>query len=218
MKNKKLILVVAVLMLAAIGTITYYYWYMNRNYVVTEDARIDGDIYQVSPQVSGKILEIAVEEGQTVRTGDKIARLDDTTLSPGANPNLAVIYSPISGLVVKKVAHVGEVAAPGQPVVMVVDPSKLYITANIEETKLTRVRPGQPVDITLDALPGSKFTGRVERIGRASLSTFSLLPTSNTSGNFTKVVQRVPVKILFDQYPQKYIEVGTNAVVRIHIR
>ncbi|AEG16866.1 secretion protein HlyD family protein [Desulfofundulus kuznetsovii DSM 6115] len=217
MKNKKAMLAVAAVMVAVLAAISFYYWHMNRYYVTTEDARIDGDIYRVSPQVSGKLLEINVEEGQAVRAGDIVARLDDTTLPPGANIDLAVVRSPVSGVVVKKVAHVGEIAAPGQPVIMVVDPSALYITANIEETDLKKVRPGQKVDITLDVLPGHKFTGHVARIGRASLSTFSLLP-ANTGGSFTKVVQRVPVKIVFDEYPDNYVEVGTNARVKIHIR
>ncbi|MDQ0285076.1 multidrug resistance efflux pump [Desulfofundulus luciae] len=218
MKNKRLVFIVAAVMVIALAAVTSYYLYMNRYYVTTEDARIDGDIYRVSPQVSGKLLEINVEEGQAVRAGDIVARLDDTTLSPGANIDLAVVRSPVSGVVVKKVAHVGEIAAPGQPVIMVADPSALYVTANIEETDLKKVRPGQKVDITLDVLQGYKFTGHVVRIGRASLSTFSLLPTTNTSGSFTKVVQRVPVKIVFDTYPPHYVEIGTNAYVKIHIR
>ncbi|MGB9804655.1 HlyD family secretion protein [Desulfofundulus sp.] len=217
LKNKKAIMAVAAVMVAALAAISFYYWYTNVHYITTEDARIDGDIYKVSPQVAGKLLEIDVDEGQTVRAGDIVARLDDTTLTPGANIDLAVVRSPVSGVVVKKVAHEGEIAAPGQPVVMVVDPSALYITANIEETHLKDVHVGQKVDITLDAIPGQKFTGHVASIGRASLSTFSLLPTS-TGGSFTKVVQRVPVKIVFDRYPGNNMEVGTNARVRIHIR
>ncbi|MGB9804820.1 HlyD family secretion protein [Desulfofundulus sp.] len=218
MKNKRLVFIVAAVIVVVLTAIIAYYLYLNRHYVTTEDARVDGDIYQISPQVSGKLLEIDVEEGQVVRSGDIVARLDDTTLSPGANTDLAVVRSPLNGVVVKKVAHVGEIAAPGEPIIMVADPSGLYVTADIEETNLEKIRPGQKVDITLDAMHGYKFTGHVVRIGRASVSTFSLLPTTSSSGSFTKVVQRVPVKIAFDTYPPHYVEIGTNAWVRIHIR
>lgn len=86
MKNKKAIIAVAAVMVAVLAAISFYYWHMNRYYVITEDARVDGDIYRVSPQMAGKLLEINVEEGQTVRAGDIIARLDDTTFSPGPIP------------------------------------------------------------------------------------------------------------------------------------
>jgi len=217
MKNKKIVLLVAALMVLSLGAVSFFYWYMNTCYVATEDARVDADIYRVSPRVSGEILVIPVEEGQAVQAGEVVARLDDTTLSPSANPDLVLVRSPVDGLVVKRLAHPGEMAAPGQPILMVINPREFYVTANIEENKLRRVRVGQKVDISLDALPGKKLSGSVERIGRASLSTFSLLPAGSGS-TFTKVVQRVPVKIVFDEGPKGYVEVGTNASVRIHVK
>ncbi|MEW5898013.1 MAG: HlyD family efflux transporter periplasmic adaptor subunit [Bacillota bacterium] len=217
MKNKKIILIVAALMILSLGAVSFYYWYMNTYYVATEDARVDTDIFRVSPRISGEILAIHGEEGQAVRAGEVVARLDDTTLSPSANPDLVLVRSPIDGMVVKRLARPGEMAAPGQPILMVINPREFYVTANLEEDKLRRVQVGQKVDISLDALPGMKFSGRVERIGKASLSTFSLLPASSGS-TFTKVVQRVPVKIVFDERPKEYVEVGTNAYVRIHVK
>lgn len=216
-KNKKAILAVLLLAVFSLAGVSFYYWYTNAYFVSTEDAKVDADLFRVSPQVSGKILDIYVEEGQAVRAGEVVARLDDTTLSPSANPDLAVVRAPVDGLVVKKLARPGEIAAPGQPVVVLADPKALYVTANIEEDKLRRVRVGQQVDISLDALPGKTFTGRVEKIGKASLSVFSLLPSSS-GGSFTKVVQRVPVKIVFNNKPTEYVEIGTNAYVRIHVR
>ncbi|WP_027717637.1 HlyD family secretion protein [Desulfovirgula thermocuniculi] len=215
-KNKKVIVAVLLLAVLSLAGVSFYYWYTNAYFVSTEDAKVDADLFRVSPQVSGKILEVYVEEGQAVRAGEVVARLDDTTLQ-AANPDLAVVRAPVDGLVVKKLARPGEMAAPGQPVVVLVDPKDLYVTANIEEDKLRRVRVGQQVDISLDALPGKTFTGRVERIGKASLSVFSLLPSSS-GGSFTKVVQRVPVKIVFNEKPGEYVEVGTNAFVRIHVK
>jgi multidrug resistance efflux pump len=103
------------------------------------------------------------------------------------------------------------------PVFLVVDPEKLYISANVEEDRVARVRPGQSVDITIDNIPGVKFSGRVNYIGKAALSTFSLLPATNNGGNFTKVVQRVPVKITVEDFRGYYPAYNSNALVRIHI-
>lgn len=218
MKSKKLIYLVAAVMVVVLAGISFYYWHENTYYVSTDDAMIDGDVYNVSPQVPAKIIEFDVNEGQMVKEGDIIARLDDTTLPPGSSSDLAVIRAPINGLVIKKVNHVGEVAAPGYPVVMMVDPHALYVTANIEETKVNRVHPGQPVDITVDQLPGKRFTGVVTAVTRATQATFSLLPTGNTGGNFTKVTQRIPVRIALNAYQGTNLLYGASAEVKIHVK
>jgi multidrug resistance efflux pump len=218
MGKKIAIWVVAVLMVLTLAGTTYYYWQKNNLYVDTEDAKVDGAIVRVSPQMVGKIMELNVDEGDLVKAGDILARQADLTLPPGANLDLAVIKAPISGVVVKRIGNIGEVGAPGQPVLMLADLNGLYITANIEEKKLSRVKPGQLVDFTIDAVPGVKYTGRVESIGEATLSTFSLLPAQNTGGNFTKVAQRIPVKIKFDNYQGRRLLPGMNAIVRIHIK
>lgn len=218
MKNKKAIVTVLVLMILSLSGVTAYYWYNNVHYVSTDDAKVDGNIYKVSPQVAGEILQIKVEEGDTVRAGEVIARLDDTALPLGGNIDLTMVRSPISGLVIKKLAHAGEIGAPGQTVAMVVKPDALYITANIEETDLHKVRVGQKVDVKLDNIPREKFVGKVDFIGDATLSTFSLLSEANTSGSFTKVVQRIPVRIILEDMDKPRLLYGTNAVVKIHVR
>jgi len=218
LNNKKAILAVLALMVLTLAGVTGYYWYNSVYYVKTEDARVDGDIYRVSPQIAGEILEVKVQEGDVVRAGQVIARMDDAALPPGGNVDLALVKSPISGVVIKKLAHAGEIGAPGQPVVLVIKPQELYVTANIEETEVHKVRVGQPVDIILDSIPGEKFAGQVDYIGEATLSTFSLLPRTNADGNFTKVVQRIPVRIKFKDVDSSRLLYGTNAVVKIHVR
>jgi multidrug resistance efflux pump len=221
-KNKKLLIVVIQIMVAVVVLVTYYYWHMNHYYVISEDARINGDIYKVSPLVSGKILEIRVNEGDFIQKEGIVARLDNSTLPAYADPDLTTVKSPASGLVIKKTAQVGEVAVPGQSIIMLIDPNNLYVTANIEETRINRIQPGQRVDVTMDALPRHKYTGKVASIDEATMATFSLLPTANSSGNFTKVVQRIPVKIFLDQQnlklTNKSLLLGTNVTVKIHVR
>jgi membrane fusion protein (multidrug efflux system) len=95
----------------------------------------------------------------------------------------------------------------------------VYVIANYKETQLTHVMPGQPVEVTVDSFPGEILRGRVERIAPASGSQFALLPPDNATGNFTKVVQRIPVRILFDDN-QKLLErlrPGMSVVTHIHI-
>ncbi len=218
MKQKRNIYIVVALMAASLLGVTLYYWYNNTYYVKTEDARVDGAVVRISPQVTGRIISVNVEEGDRVVAGQALARLDDTLLAPGTNPDLTVVRAPADGLIIKKIGSTGEMATPGQPLLMMLDPYSLYITANVEETKLGAVRPGQKVDVWVDAIPGQKFAGRVEKIGEASLSTFSLFPAVNASANFTKVVQRVPVKVVVEDFRGHQVLHGTNAYVKIHIR
>jgi multidrug resistance efflux pump len=216
--KRKAFFAVLVLMVLALGGISAYYWYKSYYFVITEDAYVDATLVRVGPQVAGQLKEVYVDEGREVRAGEPLARLDDQTLAAGVSVDLTYIKSPITGTVLKRLANPGEMVAPGQAVVMVADLRQVYITANVEETDLGKVRPGQFVEFTVDSFPGVRFTGRVQQIGEATAATFSLLPTRTTSGTFTKVVQRVPVKITIDDYHGRRLLPGLSAVVRIHVR
>jgi len=105
------------------------------------------------------------------------------------------IFSPLSGVVAKKWVVPGDIVQPGQPIFTIYDLRNIWVTANLEETKLASVRLNDPVRMTVDAFPGRGFRGKVILIGSAAVSQFSLIPPNNASGNFTKVTQRVPIKI-----------------------
>jgi multidrug resistance efflux pump len=214
-KRKKIIYIILVVMVAVFAGIGSYYWYENANYVSTEDAKVTGDLVSVGPQISGKLLELNVEEGDTV-IKDQILGRQGLSNPQETNIDQSVFRAPIAGIVIKKQGTVGEVISPGQTVAMLIDPNKLYITANIEETKLGKVKAGQKVDITIDQFSGKKFSGKVKYVGQASNSTFALLPSS-TSATFTKVTQKIPVKIEFDKTDNTLLP-GTNAIVNIHIK
>jgi membrane fusion protein (multidrug efflux system) len=109
------------------------------------------------------------------------------------------ISTPVSGIIAKKWALPGDVVQPGQAIFTIYDNNKIWVTANFEETKLAAIHPGDPVEISIDAYDNVKFSGRVLMIGAAAASQFSLIPPNNASGNFTKVTQRVPVKISVEQ-------------------
>ena len=114
----------------------------------------------------------------------------------------ATIAAPVAGHVTSKSVQPGDYVQAGQALMALV-PREVYIIANFKETQLDLMKPGQPVDITVDAFPGHTFHGKVQSIQRGSGAAFSLLPPENATGNYVKVVQRVPVKITFDSegYP-----------------
>lgn len=214
-KRKTLITVVLALMVIAIAGVGTYYWYNNTYYVSTEDATVSSDLVKAGPQISGKLLELYVDEGQHVEKGQIIARQDMGTL-PDTSVEMSIVRAPITGTVIKKQGTVGEIVSPGQSLAIMIDPSAIYINANIEETKLEKLKIGQPVDITVDEYGGNKLTGKVQSIGEATAATFSLLPTSS-GGTFTKVTQKVPVKIKLDKYNVK-LQPGISVVVKIHVK
>ncbi|MBI3937622.1 MAG: HlyD family secretion protein [Betaproteobacteria bacterium] len=106
-----------------------------------------------------------------------------------------VIASPADGIVVMTFVRKGEHVSPGQRIVMFHDPTQIWVEANVRETDIGALRPGMKADIRVDAYPGKVFRGEVYRIGQAATSKFALLPDPNPSGNFTKITQRLPVRI-----------------------
>lgn len=127
------------------------------------------------------------------------------------------VTSPIDGIVAKKVAKPGEVIQPGQPVYVIVDLNNVWVEANLEETKVEHVRPGQSVDLKVDAYPKTRFSGKVVNIGAAAASEFSLIPDSRSAGSFTKVTQRIPIRIDVIA-PAQQLRPGMMVVVGIDIR
>ena len=109
------------------------------------------------------------------------------------------IVSPADGLVVMTFVRKGEHVSPGQRIAMFHDPNQIWVEANVKETDVGALRPGMPADIHVDAYPGRVFRGEVYRIGQAATNKFALLPDPNPSGNFTKITQRLPVRILLSE-------------------
>ena len=110
-----------------------------------------------------------------------------------------IIKSPVDGVVDKTFAKIGEYVTPGQRLALVHDPNKIWIEANIKETQIRELKVGQNVEVSVDAYPDIEFRGRVLTVGNATTSEFALLPSPNPSGNFTKITQRLPVRIAIEQ-------------------
>ncbi len=128
-----------------------------------------------------------------------------------------VVRSPIDGVVDQKFVEPGEYVIPGQRLVILHDPKAVWVEVLLKETKLSGLKPGQPVDISVDAYPGRTFIGSVERIGTAATSQFALIPSPNPSGNFTKINQRVPVRIKVEQPDDNPLRPGMMVEVDIDL-
>src|SRR6185437_7490166 len=128
------------------------------------------------------------------------------------------ITAPFDGVVGERQVQPGDYVNIGSNLINVVPLPNVYVIANYKETQLTRVKPGQSVDITVDSFPDEKLKGHVERISPASGSQFALLPPDNATGNFTKVVQRIRVRIKFDanQPLLERLLPGMSVETRIH--
>lgn len=127
------------------------------------------------------------------------------------------VVAPAAGRATNITVAKGTYAQPGQVLMMFV-PKEVWVKANFKETQLDLMRPGQPVDIAIDAYPEKTFHGRVDSVQAGSGTAFSLLPAENATGNFVKVVQRVPVKIVFDQPPDVYLGPGMSVVPTVKVR
>jgi multidrug resistance efflux pump len=230
MSRKTIILIVIAIALVAVAVIVGWYWYEGTRYVSTDDARVAADVVSVSPEIVGKLLEWRVREGDNVAKDEVLGRQDlGSALTSGVlNPQgmgsvagvvaeKAVLKAPIGGQVILSTAVVGELAAPGMSLAMIADTDNLYFSANIKEGDITRVRVGQSVDVSVDAFRGRPFHGRVQTIGRATSSTFSLLPAQNSGGNYTKVIQVIPIKVSILDPGDARLMVGMNASIRIGV-
>ena len=134
-----------------------------------------------------------------------------------ANLSRTLITAPVAGRVTRLTAAKGNYAAVGQALMMFV-PREVWVTANFKETQLLSVRPGDPVDIRVDTYPHRVFKGHVDSIQAGSGTAFSLLPAENATGNFVKIVQRVPVKIVFDEPPDVLLGPGMSVVPTVRTK
>jgi len=136
------------------------------------------------------------------------------------NLQYATVKAPVAGLVSRKSVEPGQIVQAGQPLMAIVALHEVWVVANFKETQLQNMRPGQRATVKVDAIGGKEFTGKVDSIAGATGARFSLLPPENATGNFVKVVQRVPVKIVLDpnQDPEGLLRPGLSAEPTVFTR
>lgn len=259
----------------------WYEW----SHVSTDNAQVQAHTLMLSSKVSGIVTEVLVNENDSVKEGQVLARIDSKDYSNSVNQTEAELESakvkfrdaetnyrrmaelykknvvsrqqydtaeatyrelnkrvmaisaqvaqaklnasyteikaPSDGRIARKAVEPGMVIPVGQPLFGFVDSSLRWVTANFKETEISNIAKGKPVKIEVDALPGREFHGEVESMSPSTGAVFSLLPPDNATGNFTKVVQRVPVRIkLLNLTPDdvERLQAGLSANVTVRVR
>jgi membrane fusion protein (multidrug efflux system) len=180
--------------------------------------RAQADVRASRAVIAAQRHQLEVLAGNKKERAADIAAAKATLAAARLKLGYTKVVAPFDGVVGERQVQPNDYVNIGTNLINVVPLPDVYVIANYKETQLTRVRPGQPVDVTVDSFPGEQLHGRVERIAPASGSQVALLPPDNATGNFTKVVQRIPVRIAFDK-GQPLLErllPGMSVVTQIH--
>lgn len=198
--------------LAAVGFVTSYVL-DTRNYVTTDNAQIDGDQIVINAPATGTLTDWGATLGATVSRNQTLGRIE---VDAGFVSVRKAIKAPGAGTIAQNNGVEGSFVMSGTQLAVAYDPTSIYVTARVEETDIVDVRPGQVVDIIVDAYDDTPLTGRVIEVQGAAAGVFSLFPQSNSSGNFQKVTQVIPVKIALDGTGGVVLAPGMNVTAKIH--
>ncbi|WP_353423501.1 HlyD family efflux transporter periplasmic adaptor subunit [Staphylococcus xylosus] len=213
MKKMVLINIITIVVLVIIGVVGFHFYNQATGFVSTENAKVDGEQIKVSAPASGEIKSFDVKNNEKLSKGDKVAEIAAKG-EDGQSQNMD-IKMPQDGTIVKTDGMEGSIAQAGSPIAYAYNLDDSYITANVDEKDISDVEEGKDVNVKLDG-EKAELKGKVEEIGKVTASSFSMMPSSNTDGNYTKVSQVVPVKISLDSKPSKNVVPGMNAEVKIH--
>lgn len=213
MKKMVLINIVTIVVLVIIGVVGFHFYNQATGFVSTDNAKVDGEQIKISAPASGEIKSFDVKNNEKLNKGDKVAEIAAKG-EDGQSQNLDV-KMPQDGTIVKTDGMEGSMAQAGTPIAYAYNLDDSYITANVDEKDIADVEEGKDVNVKLDG-EDAELKGKVEEVGKATASSFSIMPSSNTDGNYTKVSQVVPVKISLDSKPSKNVVPGMNAEVKIH--
>ena len=165
--------------------------------------------------------EVHVREAERELAGAQLREAKADLAVAELNVDHTVVRAPVDGVVAKRSVEIGQIVQMGQPLLAVVPLHDVWVVANFKETQLAGVRPGMPATISVDGVPGQTFHGKVDSLAAGTGARFSLLPPENATGNWVKVVQRVPVKIRLegkDATNPHILRAGMSAYVTIKIR
>lgn len=189
--KKKFIWLIIILVVAFVVAVIW--WWNYRKYIDTVDANVDSYRVNVSARAMASLGAVYKMEGDSVRRGELLAVLDSTETKDYQ------IICPEDGVIAKQWVVPGDLLQPGENIFTLNTGKYLWITVYLQENKFANVHLGQSAKFTLDAFPGLTFYGKIFYIGSNTASEFSLIPPNNASGNYTKVAQRIPLKISIDR-------------------
>ena len=207
-KKNIILIITALIIMIGVGC-WYAYYYISSQYFSTDNAKVSGGIYTVTPPMPGKLVKFTAGVGDAVKADEIIGRVEGGTY----------IKSPVNGEVIQSDATLNQMVGQSTVVAVIADTSDLYIQANIEETDVNKIKVGQTATVTLDAYPGKKFSAHVSEVDNLTQTALSGSARSfTTSGTYTKVTQLIPIEIAIDDDVELKNIIGTNAYVKIKIR
>jgi multidrug resistance efflux pump len=224
--NRKIIIIIVAIIVIAGGAVYGVNAWQGSRYISTDNANLAAPLIQVGSLASGQVVSVNVGIGDRVAPRQVVAevgtpRYSDSNSRQGfqAVPgNPAGVEAPVSGYVAAVWTYPGAIISPGSPIITLFDDSKIWVTANIDENNISSIRPGQEVEVSVDSMKGTVLKGKVQAIVPATASSFSLLPSSNSSANFTKVSQVVPVRITLDNIEGLALIPGSSVEVKITVK
>lgn len=177
----------------------------------------NASVQSAQAAMDAALANVAVLRAQQQEAARTLQELQTAQAKAERDLSFTQIKAPIDGVIGNRAIRVGDFVQTGTRLASLVPLDEVYIDANFKETQLSRLRPGQPVTVRVDALPGRDINGKVESVSPASGSVFSLLPPDNATGNFTKIVQRLPVRIHLpaDVTAQRLLRPGMSVVVNV---
>lgn len=182
--------------------------------------KADASVLGAKAAIDAAIANRKVLEAQKVEAEGTLKQLQTALAVAERDLSFTIIRAPFDGVIGNRAVQKGDFVQPSQRLASLVPLDTVYIDANFKETQLSRLRPGQPVEVEIDAMPGHVFQGKVVSFAPASGSVFSLLPPENATGNFTKVVQRLPVRIRVEQREEEYglLRPGMSVIVSVNTK
>ena len=206
------LIVIVVLAVVAAAGFGLSYLLDARHFVSTDNAQIDGTQIPIVAPTSGTLIGWTGTQGAVLRRDQVVGRVE---LDGGYVRPQRSIYAPAAGTIAVNNTTEGAYVTAGTQLAIAYDPADVYVTARVDETDINDVHPGQPVTFTVDAYSGRQFSGTVREVQNGAAAVFSPLPQSNSSGNFQKVNQVIPVKISITQNDGLDLIPGMNVTVNI---
>jgi multidrug resistance efflux pump len=208
----RLLVIGGIAVLAAAAFVVYYI-FNTSNYVTTDNAQIDGNQISINAPATGTLIDWRGQQGTELHKNAAVGRIQ---IQGGYVQPQMVIRSPADGTVAVDNGVEGSFITAGTQLAIAYDSAGVFVTARVKETDIDKVQVARAVDISVDAYPGEQLTGRVAEVKTGAAGVFSLFPQSNTSGNFQKVTQVIPVKITIDDLKNLPLVPGMNVTVKIH--
>jgi multidrug resistance efflux pump len=191
-------------------------WLINSStFVTTDNAQVDGTQILVNAPTSGTLTNWNAQLGTELRAGESVGRI---AVQTGYMQPQMPVRAPADGVVAVNNGVNGAYVTAGSQLAIAYDESAVFVTARVNETDIQAVHLGQVVDLSVDAFPGTVLTGRVVEVKTGAAGMFSLFGQSNTTGNFQKVTQVIPVKISIDDRRNLALVPGMNVTAKIHRR